>query len=349
MNPGQTAVPDGSAPASEAAVDVHAHVVPASLLAELAAGPVAGFGAARTDRGWVVTVPGTGPTRPIGARMTDEAPHRAWLAQTGVTSQVISPWMDVQSGTMSPAEARDWARRLNDAMARTAAILGKDTRVLASVATDDGVAAAADLEEAWARPEIAGVLLNTDPPGGPALHDPTLEPFWAAAAATGVPIMLHPPTCGPSGELPTIGTRGNVHGRLIDNSIAVSELILHGLLDRHPGLTLVLVHGGGYLPYQASRLDGGYRTREAFGVELERERPSDYLSDLYYDTAALSAPAVAFLAGLVGADHVLLGSDYPFALGDPQPVRTVREAGLTPEQTGTVLHGTADKIFRRQR
>ena len=327
---------------------MHAHVVPPSLLAELEAGPVSGFTATRTDKGWVVTVPGTGPTRPIGARMTDEAPHRAWLAQTGVTRQVLSPWMDVQSGALSADEARSWARRLNDAMVRTAETRGHGTRVLASIATADGAAAAADLEEAWARPETAGVLLNTDPPGGPPLHDPALEPFWAAAERAGVPIMLHPPTCGPSGALPTIGTRGNVHGRLIDNSIAVSELILHGLLDRHPDLKLVLVHGGGYLPYQAARLDGGYRTREAFGVELARERPSDYLSDLYYDTAALSAPAVAFLAGLVGADRLLLGSDYPFALSDPQPVRTVEEAGLTAEQTAAVLHRTADTIFRRR-
>ena len=331
---------------------MHAHVVPASLLAELEAGPVCGFTADRTDKGWVVTVPGSGPgsgpTRPIGARMTEQAPHRAWLAQTGVTRQVLSPWMDVQTGELSPEDARDWARRMNDAMARTAQTVGGGTPILASVATADGKAAAADLVEAWARPEVAGVLLNTDPPGGPALHDPALEPFWAAAEDNGVPIMLHPPTCGPSGALPSIGTRGNVHGRLIDNSIAVAELILYGLLDRHPGLTLVLVHGGGYLPYQASRLDGGYRTREAFGAELARERPSDYLPDLYYDTAALSAPAITFLAGLVGADRVLLGSDYPFALSDPQPVRTVEEAGLTPEQTEAILHRTAETIFRRR-
>ena len=95
------------------AIDVHAHVVPSSLLTELAAShgrDLHGFSAERGDKGWVVTVPGAGPTRPIGARMTDVGPRRDWMARTGVTEQVLSPWMDVQSGDLRPPAARDWAQ-----------------------------------------------------------------------------------------------------------------------------------------------------------------------------------------------------------------------------------------------
>lgn len=337
---------NGEADGAGVAIDVHAHVVPSSLLVELADRGIHGFSADRTDKGWVVTVPGSGPTRPIGARMTDAGPRRDWMSRTGVTEQLLSPWMDVQSGDLEPQAARDWALRLNDAMSETAAELGGGTRVLASVPTHDGETAAAALEEVRSRPEMAGVLLTTSP-DGVALHDPEFEPFWAAAEQGGVPVVLHPPTCGPSGELPTLGGMGNVHGRLIDNTIAVTELILHGVLDRYPGLTLILVHGGGFLPYQAARVDGGYRTRESFAGELARERPSAYLRDLYYDTAALSGPAIAFLTRLVGADRVLLGSDYPFALSDPEPVKTVLGAGLEPHETAPILSANADKIFRR--
>jgi aminocarboxymuconate-semialdehyde decarboxylase len=197
-----------------------------------------------------------------------------------------------------------------------------------------------------ARPELAGVVLNTNPPDGTVLHDPKLTPLWTVLAELGVPVLLHPPTCGPSGELPTLGGLGNVYGRLVDNTFAVTELILHGVLDRHPGLRLVLVHGGGFLPYAAGRLDGGHRVGEARAGDLERDRPSDYLPDLYFDTVTLSARAVAFLAGLVGSGHVLLGSDYPFALGDPDPVGTVRAAGLA-EATEAVLGGNAADLFWR--
>jgi aminocarboxymuconate-semialdehyde decarboxylase len=315
------------------AIDAHAHVVPLSLLEQLPQ-------ARRTDRGWVVSMPGTGDTRPIGARMIEAGPRRAWLAEKGVARQILSPWMDIQSdGT------RDWVQRLNEAMYASAAELG--TVTLTSVDTTDGDQAAADLEKAWAQPEVAGLILSTNPAGGPALHEPALAPLWTVAAERGIPVVLHPPTCGPSGALPTLGSMGNVHGRLVDNTLAITELILHGLLDRHPELKVLLVHGGGFLPYQAARLDGGYRTKESHAGDLERGKPSAYLSEFYYDTVALSAPAIEFLVSVAGRERVLLGSDYPFALGDPEPVRTVEQTGLDSLTVRAILHDNATKLFGR--
>lgn len=345
-SPSDSAVNHG---AVSTVTDVHAHVVPATLLTELERSPGAagGFAATRTDDGWTVSVPGVGDTRPIGARMTEPVARRKWMAGTGVTRQVLSPWMDVQFGRMTPQDARGWAHRLNDALCATVADAGGDAVGLATVAIDDGEHAAADLRAALSRPELVGLVLNTNPVNDTVLHDPRLDPLWTVAEELGAPVVLHPPTCGPSQGLSTLGGLGNVYGRLVDNTFAVTELILHGLLDRHPGLRLVLVHGGGFLPYAAGRLDGGYRTRESYAGPLLRERPSDYLPDLYFDTVTLSSGAIAFLTGLVGADHVLLGSDYPFALGDPAPVATVRGAGLTETDVDAILHGNAERLFRR--
>lgn len=329
-------------------VDVHAHVVPASLLAELADSPdPSGFAAARTDQGWTVDVPGFGWTRPIRPRMTEPAARQRWLAETGVTRQVLSPWLDIQSGRTSEADARGWAYRLNDALCATVADAGGAAVGLATVALDDGEQAAKDLQAAMACAELTGLMLNTNPTNDIALHERSLEPLWTVAEELGVPVVLHPPSHGPSGHLPTLGGLGNVYGRLIDNTIAVTELILHGVLDRHPRLRLVLVHGGGFLPYAAARLDGGHRVQESYAGPLGRERPSDYLADLYFDTVTLSGRAIDYLVGLVGARHVLLGSDYPFALGDPEPVATVHSAGLSAAEIEAVLHGNATELFWR--
>lgn len=326
---------------TDVVADVHAHVLPLSLLTDLARSPdPSGFSATRTDQGWTVDVPGFGETRPVRPRMTDPDVRRRWLAETGVTRQVLSPWLDVQFGRMSPEDARSWAYRLNEALCETVAEADGTAVGLATVALDDGEQAGKDLQAAMASAELAGLLLNTNPTNDIALHDQTLEPLWTVAEELAVPIMLHPPTHGPSGM-------GNVYGRLIDNTVAVSDLILHGVLDRHPRLRLVLVHGGGFLPYAASRLDGGYRVQESYAGPLQRDKPSDYLPDLYFDTVTLSSQAIAYLTGLVGAGHVLLGSDYPFALGDPAPVRTVREAGLSAADTDAVLHGNATDLFWR--
>jgi aminocarboxymuconate-semialdehyde decarboxylase len=304
-------------------IDAHAHIVPESLLTE------PGF--RQTPKGWVFSAPGIGESRPFGARMTTVDARQAWLAETGVTRQVLSPWLDIQEN------GRDWASRLNDAMCSSAAASG--TVALASVDTADADLAATDLITALQAPELVGLILSTDPLHGPPLHSTHYDPLWTAAAEHDVPIMLHPSTCGPHSAL------GNVHGRLVDNTLALSNLILHGVFDRFPGLKLIAVHGGGFLPYQTGRLDGGYRTGETKAIELERGTPSAYLQDFYFDTAALSASAVRFLTDIAAPGHVLLGSDYPFAIGDPQPAKTVQDAGLPREMTDSVLHGAATDLF----
>ena len=325
-------------------VDIHAHVVPPRLVQRLASGRApGGVTARRIDAGWVVTVPGSGDTRPAGVGLTEPARGQQYRARTGVSRQVLSPWMDIQAGAMPAAEARAWAGWVNEAMLELAGDLG--VAILGTIDTSDPQRGAADLEQLIRHPAIAGILLSTNPENGPPLHHPSFDPVWTVAERLAVPVVLHPPTCGPTQALSTLDGLGNVHGRLIDSTVAASELILHGLLDRHPALRLVLVHGGGFLPYQARRLDGGYRTGESRRRSLQRELPSAYLADLYYDTVALSAPAIAFLAGLVGTGHVLLGTDYPFPLGDPDPVATVRAAGPPAADTARILGGNALELF----
>lgn len=337
---------DGKSPV----IDVHAHVVPIGLLNEIARqdGGIGGFQARETDEGWDIEVPGTTAVRRIRGKMTNSGLRHRWLAEQGISSQVVSPWMDVQpTAGMDAAVARDWAKRLNAAMLEESQLAPEPQVAMASVALHDAERAAADLDDAVRTDRMAGLLLNTNPVGHRDLADPALEPLWAAAAGLGVPVVLHPPTDGPSRALPDSDQFGNTYCRLVDTTFAVAKLVLSGVLDRHPDIRLVVVHGGGFLPYQAGRLDGGHRADSLSGYTLERGTPSAYLSSLWFDTVALSSPAVRFLAETVGSDRVLLGSDYPFPLGDPTPVRTVAQAGLSPIDTAAVLGDNAAALFGR--
>jgi len=106
----------------------------------------------------------------------------------------------------------------------------------------------------------------------------------------------------------------------------------------------VLVHGGGFLPYHVGRFDRGHAVRpeaRADGAAL----PSSYLRRFHYDTLVQFPPALAYLVALVGADRVLLGSDHPFWLGDPEPARIVREAGLSAAAQAQILGDNAVRIF----
>jgi aminocarboxymuconate-semialdehyde decarboxylase len=242
---------------------------------------------------------------------------------------------------MPEAAARDWARRLNAALAEQEE--GQRHAVLATVAVTSF--AGRDLRQAVDEDGLAGLIMSTNPPGAADLADPVLEDLWEAAAGLGVPVVLHPPTDGPARALPGSAEFGNTFGRLVDTTFAVTKLVLSGVLDRHPRLRLVVVHGGGFLPYQSMRLDGGHRADALSGYRIERDRPSDYVPDLFFDTVALRPESIRFLAATAGPGQVLLGSDYPFPLGDPDPVGTVRSAGLGDAATGAVLGGNAAELF----
>lgn len=330
-----------------AAVDVHGHGVPNRFLRQIASRTGGACGVTVVDDGdsWRVQLPGAPTASVVRRGMHDPTARRQWLSERGISLQLLSPWMDVHPSPQMPAgDARDWARRLNEAMLVEQQSSAGVHRALATITLHDGDQAADDLREAIADQGMAGALVSTNPTEA-SLRDTRLEPLWAAAEELGAPIVLHPPTVGPHSCIPAMSEYGNAFGRLIDSTLAVSSLILDGLLDRHPRLSLVTVHGGGFLPYQAMRLDGGCRVGALSEHKIELGVPSAYLSHLYYDTVAMSATAIAFLVATVGADRVLLGSDYPFPLGDPNPVQTVRDAGMPAADTENILRRNASRLL----
>jgi aminocarboxymuconate-semialdehyde decarboxylase len=187
-------------------------------------------------------------------------------------------------------------------------------------------------------------MLSTDP-GPVPLHDPSLEDVWSAAADLGAVIVLHPSITGPSSHIPNSADFGNLYWRGIDTMFAATRMILAGLFDRHPRLQVVLVHGGGFLPYQTARLDRSYVINAIGPHTLQREKPSDYFADFYHDTCLLAPPALRLLRELAGETKLVLGSDYPMPIGDPDPVGTVLAAGGDDAATRRILRDTAVDLF----
>ena len=327
-------------------LDCHAHVVPERLLAEVSHHDDAdGVRARKVDAGWMVELPGAGE-RLVRERMYRSEHRLSYLSRQGVDAQLVAPWLDIQpTPAMSSGNARSWARRVNEALLQDT--LGSSVGTLASIALDDTELSARDLDDAVRRAGMSGLVLSTDPAHCIHLGDPRLEPVWSVAEELGVPVLLHPLSDGPSRALPDSQEFGNAYCRLVDTSFAVARLILAGTLDRHPDLRLITVHGGGFLPFQSGRLDGAHRADKLAPYHLERATPSAYLSDLYFDTVAMSTEAIRFLVDLVGANRVLLGTDYPFPLGDPRPVETIRAVGLPDEATAAILGGNLRNLLSR--
>jgi aminocarboxymuconate-semialdehyde decarboxylase len=215
---------------------------------------------------------------------------------------------------------------------------------MSTLPVNDAAASVKELERTVRDLHLPAVMLSTDP-GPIPLHDLSLEPVWTAGEDLGAVFVLHPSLTGPSSHIPNTNDFGNLYWRGIDTMFAATRLVLAGVFDRHPKLQIVLVHGGGFLPYQTARLDRSYAIDAVGPRNLMREKPSDYLADFYHDTCLLTAPALRLLREVVGDERIVLGSDYPFPIGDPDPVGTVKAAGWDEATNQRVLRDTAVGLF----
>ena len=320
-------------------IDTHAHVVPGSLIEAL-----------RSERRLFPSVrlhadaamprmafAGGAPGRPIQPRLSDLAQRRDWLKQARVDHQLVGGWTDVYGYELAGAEGADWARFYNEHMAQDAAALPALT-ALATVPLQDGALAATVLEEALDA-GFKGAMIATQPKGvGGNLDDPALDPFWEVASARGAAVFLHPHyICGD--ERLAGYDLINAVGRLTDTTIAVARLLFSGHLTRFSGVNLVLAHAGGALPYALGRLK---RNR---AIHSDYADPEDGFRRLYFDTVMFEPRALRFLCDVAGADKVMLGSDYPFGIGDLDPCAVVDRSELTQAERQAILGGNAARIF----
>jgi len=320
-------------------IDTHAHVVPQSMLDALRGEPRL-FPSVRLDAGGAMprlAFAGGPPGRPIQPRLADLARRRDWLRAAHVDHQLVGGWTDVYGYELAGAEAADWARFYNEHMQRDATGLPA-LSALATVPLQDGALAARVLDEALDS-GFKGAMIATQPKGvGGNLDDPDLDPFWEVASARGAAIFVHPHyICGD--ERLAGYDLVNAVGRLADSTVAIARLLFSGHLTRFPGMTLVLSHGGGALPYALGRLKRNH------AIHPDYADPQDGFRRLCFDTVLFEPRALRFLCDVVGADKVMLGSDFPFGIGDLEPCGIVERTPLTAEERDAILGGNAARVF----
>lgn len=283
------------------------------------------------------------PIRPLLEPLYNLGAYLAFMKAQGITGALVGPLMDVVGYSLPPRQGQAWSRALNEGLGDSLKAAGPGLYGLASVPLQDPVAAAGELRHAVLSLGFRGAMIDTNMRLR-GLGDPEFDPFWRAAMDLGVPVVLHPYVLEPVARLNDYYLH-NLVGYPFETTLAACSLIFGGTLDRMPELTVVLVHGGGFFPYQVGRFDRGHRARPEPGSRGAGPA-SRYVRRFYYDTLTHSTRSLRFLCGVVGAERLLLGSDHPFPLGDPEPVRAVREAGLGKTAERAALGANAARIFR---
>jgi len=248
---------------------------------------------------------------------TDIEPRLAELDDMGIDVQVVMAPPGQCYYTL-PAEIACVATRMvNEGLAHFAS--RKPDRFLAfgGVALQDPASAVRELEHCSTSLGFKGVQILTNVAGRD-LSAPEFEPFWSATEALGTVVLIHP-NGFTQGERLTEYYSNNVVGNPFETTLALHHLIFGGVLERHPDLRILAVHGGGYLPAYSGRMDHAWGARSDAQASLPRV-PSSYLRQVYVDSVVFTAHQLEHLARVVGSDHILLGTDYPFDMAEYDPL-----------------------------
>jgi aminocarboxymuconate-semialdehyde decarboxylase len=296
-------------------IDVHTHFIPPEFY-EAADHPE--WGAHVEDRDgtpWVVHDEGFAypfdPTFLCGEeKFEDMRARRIDVSVVSLAPTLFYYWIP-------PPDAKAFARLSNDSLAKAVAESGGKLAGLASLPMNDPEAAAAELRRAVEELGFMGAQVGTTVEGEYIDRDRFLA-LWEAADDLQVPLVLHPYYVGPK-----VGYEDyyltNIFVNPMDTALAASRIIFSGLLDRFPHVDLVLVHGGGFLPYQMGRLEHGWKVR-AEPKQKIADPPSEYLERFYMDTITHNDSALEWLIQRMGPERVVLGTDLPFDMGDEDPV-----------------------------
>lgn len=324
-------------------IDVHAHVFPRISRADA--------GLLRDQDGpWLrdhgdgtgMMMLGDAEYRPVTRALWDPAARVADMDRLGVDIQVVSSTPLMFGYDADVSRAAEWCDRVNDQMLAYCAEAPDRLVPLCQVPLQDTEAACAAVTRA-VRAGHRGVHIGNHVGPRDLDHGGIVE-FLAHCAHEGATVLVHPWDMGDEPRTDAYMLAWLV-GMTAETHLSILRLALSGAFERLPReLKLVFAHGGGAFPYLLGRADNAWHRRDIVRQDSPLP-PSGYLDRFHVDSAVFDERALRLLVDVMGADRVLLGSDYPFPLGEAEPGALIRGAGLVPGARDALLGGNAVRLF----
>jgi aminocarboxymuconate-semialdehyde decarboxylase len=341
MLSGRRVAAQGSGPASSA-LDIHSHYFPMEYLKSIAEkGGPDGF---KVDLSAAAgpTLTGGGAVTVLDPTYWDLEQRLQAMDQAGIRLHALSLTMPMPH-TAPGDRGAELARIYNDAAAAAHAKYSDRFVGCIALPLHDAALSVQELNRVGTQKGMRAIYLPTHV-NGKELSDPSLFPIYEKAQALNLPIMLHP-------HPPVVGLNRmqkfylpNLLGNPFDTTVAVSYLVFGGVMDRFPRLNILLPHSGGAFPFLYGRIQRGQQVIP--DLKNAAERPvADYLKRFYYDTITHSPEALKYLVDLVGADRVLLGSDYCFNMGYERPREIVSKLAISPADRDRIMFANAKRLL----
>jgi aminocarboxymuconate-semialdehyde decarboxylase len=326
-------------------VDVHAHLLPRSAIAAAESGADWFGSRIETDSlgrpeivtgDYRVSMGGPAHWESVEQRITK-------MDATGVDRQVISLNPILFRYYVEPGDAIEGSKAVNDEIAGIVAEHPDRFAGFGTLPMQDPVAAVGELERVLSTAGMVGVSVGTHV-GGLNWDEPDLFPVLEAAEQARAVVFVHPAASRLKEALPRYHMR-NFIANPTETTIAIGSIIFGGILDRLPDLRLLFAHGGGYACWAYARFDHGHLVRPEAREHISK-LPSDYLSALWYDSLVHGYGNLRRLIDVVGVDRVVLGTDFPADMGQPDPVSWIEGSDLSDVEKDAVLGENAEVMLQ---
>jgi len=292
----------------------------------------------RLEKGRLTVTSGGGTRGGLGEEAYDPRARIKALNQMNIDLQAISPSPILLFYWEEPGVAAYYSRLQNEAMQAVVKqnpdrFVGFGSVPLQSV--PDAIAIAQEAKEMGLKGLEIGTSVGDKP-----LDHAVFEPFFDAIQTLDLLLFVHPTEDGIDTADPLTAMLGNVAQFPYRTTLMIERMILKGMFEKYPNLRLCLSHGGGLLAFNIWRLDHAYSQRPELRSNISK-KPSHYLQKLYFDSIVHSVAALQYLTQVAGAGRVVIGTDYPMAMGDFDPVEKIRQLNLSDEERRQVLGGNA--------
>jgi aminocarboxymuconate-semialdehyde decarboxylase len=295
------------------------------------------------DKGKLSVTTQVGSRAGLGAGAYDLVARIKALDEMQIDMQAISPSPILLFYWEDAAVAAHFSRKQNEAIQDVVRkypdrFVGFGSVPLQSVA--DSIAIAEEAKSMGLKGLEIGNAVGDKP-----LDDPIFEPFFAAAQKLDLLLFVHPLEGGLDADDPLAPVLGNVLHFTFCTTLMVERMILKGMFEKYPNLRLCLSHGGGLLAFNIWRLDHAYSLRADLQKKIPH-KPSEYLKKMYFDTIVHSVAALQYLVQVVGAERVVIGTDYPMGMGDFESVNKVLNLDVSTYEREQILGGNAAAALR---
>ncbi len=259
-----------------------------------------------------------------------------------ITAQCLSPMPELLSYWLPADDAQVLIRYINDQIANMVAREPKRFVGLGGVPLQDVDRAIRELEYVVNDLGFAGVELASHVEGV-SIGDAQVEPFFTAVERLNAGVFVH--ALRPAGQERIVGS---VAEQVVcfpgDIALAAASMITGGMAERHPNLRIAFSHGGGAMTNLLPRLNKAYELMPKFKESLPHA-PGHYAKRFYYDTVVFDPQLLAFEVAMYGKTQICIGSDFPFAMGDLDPINTLGKTGLDNETLALISHGNAKRFL----